>query len=194
MKHLPWEESRPYNDGYEYNCLVVKSEMKDVQKRYFQNEELVVVDEASIKNSLSSYFYLRIVEHLNQFKSFLSNLVCCLFQNCINAYCPLCQLDSKVLQVKVRGLCSQSIFNSVYTVTLSDTGNIYYLGDKTSSIKFDKIQQNWQWLDQKNNRSIAIRQGNKIMKYCQLENKLLGSTSKESFKIIILSSLNGELS
>ena len=75
MKHLPWEESRPYNDGYEYNCLVVKSEMKDVQKRYFQNEELVVVDEASIKNSFSSYFYLRIVEHLNQLESFLSNLV-----------------------------------------------------------------------------------------------------------------------
>ena len=124
----------------------------------------------------------------------MSGTLCCLFQNCINAYCPLCQLDSKVLQVKVRGLCSQSIFNSVYTVTLSDTGNIYYLGDKTSSIKFDKIQQNWQWLDQKNNRSIAIRQGNKIMKYCQLENKLLGSTSKESFKIIILSSLKGELS
>ena len=44
-KHLPWGENRPYNDGDLYNCLVIKTLMKDTEDPHYQMETLNVVDE-----------------------------------------------------------------------------------------------------------------------------------------------------
>ena len=46
-QYLPWGENRPYNDGDEYNCMVIKSQMRDTGHPHFQEEEVVVVDEVS---------------------------------------------------------------------------------------------------------------------------------------------------
>ena len=47
QQYLPWGENRPYNDGDEYNCMVIKSQMRDTGHPHFQEVEVVVVDEVS---------------------------------------------------------------------------------------------------------------------------------------------------
>ena len=44
-QHLPWDKNRPYSDGDLYNCLVIKSKMRDAGHPHFEVEDLVVVDE-----------------------------------------------------------------------------------------------------------------------------------------------------
>ena len=80
-----------------------------------------------------------------------------IFQECGVTYCPICKLDKKVRHIKVRGLCEKSMFNSVYILTLNQDGNAIYLGQYTSSIVFNKTEQVWQWFDQKDSKSVAIR-------------------------------------
>ena len=45
LQHLPWGENRPYNDGDLYNCLVIKTLMKDTEDPHYQMETINVVDE-----------------------------------------------------------------------------------------------------------------------------------------------------
>ena len=66
-------------------------------------------------------------------------------------------MDKKVRHIKVRGLCSESMYNTVYILTLSEEGTAIYFGQYTSSIMFNKTIQQWQWYDQKDNQSIATR-------------------------------------
>ena len=73
------------------------------------------------------------------------------------SYCPICRLDKKVRHIKVRGLCSESMFNSVYILTMSEEGHAIYYGEKTSSIVFNKTTQLWHWYDQKDSASLATR-------------------------------------
>ena len=73
-------------------------------------------------------------------------------------FCPLCRLEGRqVSVVRVRGLCQESIFDTEYLLTLDPAGRLLYLGKYSSSIAFNSISQVWQWFDQKNNKSQAIR-------------------------------------
>ena len=78
-------------------------------------------------------------------------------QRCDYASCPICRLDSAVRSITVRGLCSDSMFNTAYTLTMTGEGRLRFLGHKTSSIQFDEYQQIWLWLDMKDGRSVATR-------------------------------------
>ena len=90
----------------------------------------------------------------------------------------------------MRGLCSESVYNSAYTLTMTREGRarwvettilslntiyhilyhiIYYLccnilvrflGHYTSSIQFDAGTQLWRWHDMKQPSSLATRTGN----------------------------------
>ena len=44
-QYLPWDDNRPFNDGYLYNCLLIKARMEDVDQPHYRVEDLVVVDE-----------------------------------------------------------------------------------------------------------------------------------------------------
>ena len=73
------------------------------------------------------------------------------------AYCPVCKLDMAVRKITVRGLCPDSMFNTVYTLTIMGAGAPRYLGHYTSSIQFDRDQRLWLWLDMKDGESKATR-------------------------------------
>ena len=49
------------------------------------------------------------------------------------------------------------MFNTAYTLTMTEAGRLRFLGHKTSSIQFDEDQQLWLWLDMKDGRSVATR-------------------------------------
>ena len=44
-QYLPWDDNRPFNDGYLYNCLLIKARMEDEDQPHYRVEDLVVVDE-----------------------------------------------------------------------------------------------------------------------------------------------------
>ena len=73
------------------------------------------------------------------------------------AYCPVCKLDMAVRKITVRGLCPDSMFNTVYTLAIMGAGAPRYLGHYTSSIQFDRDQRLWLWLDMKEGESKATR-------------------------------------
>ena len=58
---------------------------------------------------------------------------------------------------QIRGLCQESIFNSQYILSLTEEGEIRYLGQYTSSIMFEKTSQAWHWRDMKDQKSVAVR-------------------------------------
>ena len=47
-QYLPWDDNRPFNDGYLYNCLLIKARMEDVNQPHYRVEDLVVVDEVGV--------------------------------------------------------------------------------------------------------------------------------------------------
>ena len=49
------------------------------------------------------------------------------------------------------------MFNHQYILSLTEEGEIRYLGQYTSSIVFDKASQAWHWRDMKDEKSIATR-------------------------------------
>ena len=70
-------------------------------------------------------------------------------------YCPLCHVNKPLLKVFVRGLCRDSLFNSVYMYNLDKNGEVIYVGERTSIIEFNKIEKKWFWYDRKDNLSVA---------------------------------------
>ena len=59
---------------------------------------------------------------------------------------------------QIRGLCSESIFNSEYILSLTeDEGAVRYLGQYTSSIAFNVTSQAWHWRDMKREGGLAVR-------------------------------------
>ena len=76
---------------------------------------------------------------------------------CDISYCSVCRLDQKVRKVTVRGLCSLSLFESNYIATMSQNGTFIFLGSISSSIRFNKENDQWEWFDQKQIGSMATR-------------------------------------
>ena len=72
-------------------------------------------------------------------------------------FCPLCRLEGQVSVLRIRGLCQEAIFDTEYLVTLGGDGRMFYLGKYSSSILFNSTEQVWQWFDQKDNSSVAVR-------------------------------------
>ena len=116
--------------------------MIDKQKNHFSLEEVTVTDEVLVLQNNNLQFSINLT-----FSS----------KDCTQLYCPICKLDKKIRNIKVKGLCSKSIYNSHYTLTLTEDGNLMYLGKYTSSIVFNKSTELWHWYDQKDNKSIAVR-------------------------------------
>lgn len=90
------------------------------------------------------------------------NIVCiCLThyhnQDCTITYCPVCKLEDSVRKIKIRGICSKSIFNNDYILTINSNGEAIYQGSFTSYIFFNKTSQLWNWYDHKENSSVAVR-------------------------------------
>ena len=78
-------------------------------------------------------------------------------QDCTITYCPVCKLEDRVRKIKIRGICSKSIFNNDYILTINSNGEAIYQGSFTSYIFFNKTSQYWNWYDQKENSSVAVR-------------------------------------
>ena len=66
-------------------------------------------------------------------------------------------LEDKVRKIKIRGICSKSIFNNDYILTINSNGEAIYQGSYTSYIFFNKTSQLWNWYDHKDNTSVAVR-------------------------------------
>ena len=70
-------------------------------------------------------------------------------------FCPICSVQQLILKIFVRGLCEQSIFNTVYMYNIDDSGELIYMGETTSTIVYERLSQRWIWYDRMNNRSFA---------------------------------------
>ena len=57
-QHLPWGENRPYNDGELYNCLVIRTLMKDIGNPHYQVENINVVDDGQFIVALRMQTYV----------------------------------------------------------------------------------------------------------------------------------------
>ena len=116
--------------------------MKDKANPRFEVENVVVLDE---------------VDTIQNRKKCRFSSIELIYQRCMFAYCPVCKLDMAVRKITVRGLCPDSMFNTVYTLTIMGAGAPRYLGHYTSSIQFDRDQRLWLWLDMKDGESKATR-------------------------------------
>ena len=73
-------------------------------------------------------------------------------------YCPLCKLSDGLGKVKIRGLCTESMFDTEYMIHLVEGGSIQFLGRYSSSITFNPTTQLWEWRDMNDNQSVATRE------------------------------------
>ena len=77
-------------------------------------------------------------------------------EECENgSFCQICKIAHPILKIFVRGLCPMSIYNNVYMYNIDSSGDILYLGERTSLIAYDKNAKQWVWYDKKSNMSVA---------------------------------------
>ena len=62
-------------------------------------------------------------------------------------HCTLCLVEAPVREMRVRGLCKESIYDSKYFYNIGETGDILYLGEEESKISFNKDENVWAWTD-----------------------------------------------
>ena len=62
-------------------------------------------------------------------------------------HCTLCSVDGPVREMRVRGLCRESIYDSKYFYNIGETGDILYLGEQESKISFSRAKNVWLWAD-----------------------------------------------
>ena len=61
--------------------------------------------------------------------------------------CTLCAVNGPVREMRVRGLCKKSIYDSKYFYNIGETGDILYLGEEESKISFNMTKDMWTWTD-----------------------------------------------
>ena len=76
-------------------------------------------------------------------------------ESCDTSFCPVCSLPSPVININIRGLCQESLFNTKYTMTVNEQGRVVYVGLYSSVLYFNTEQEQWEWYDQKDNSSYA---------------------------------------
>ena len=74
--------------------------------------------------------------------------------------CTLCAVNGPVREMRVRGLCKESIYDSNYFYNIGETGDILYLGEEESKISFNMTKDVWTWTD----RNFPASLGNFIHK------------------------------
>ena len=57
-------------------------------------------------------------------------------EDCEVPICPVCLIDKQVMKMRVRGLCSDSLFNKEYLFTITEEGSLMCVGDHTSYIYY----------------------------------------------------------
>ena len=62
-------------------------------------------------------------------------------------YCTLCSVDAPVIEMRVRGLCTESIYDDKYFYNIAEDGKMMFLGEEESIIKFDDQRNVWIWSD-----------------------------------------------
>ena len=62
-------------------------------------------------------------------------------------YCTLCSVDRPVIEMRVRGLCTESIYDDKYFYNIAEDGKMMFLGEEESMIKFDDQKNAWIWSD-----------------------------------------------
>ena len=94
-------------------------------------------------------------------------------EQCETSFCPACSLPSPVININIRGLCSESLFDTKYSLTIDNQGNVLYVGHYSSVLYFDRDQEQWEWYDQMDNGSFASSKSlsntmvrNKVALYC----------------------------
>ena len=70
-------------------------------------------------------------------------------------YCPLCSVEEPILKIFVRGLCKESLLDTEYLFNTDRDGELLYLGQKSSMIKYNRARRKWFWYNMKNNRSVV---------------------------------------
>ena len=76
-------------------------------------------------------------------------------EECHLPRCILCELPNTVKWIRVRGLCKNSMYDTDYYYTVSDEGDMLYVGQKTSSIWYDSKKEQWIWVDRKDKTAVA---------------------------------------
>ena len=72
-----------------------------------------------------------------------------------NLYCPLCSVEAPFLKIFVRGLCKASLLDTEYLLNIDRDGELIFLGQKSSLIKYSRVKRKWFWYDMKNNLSVV---------------------------------------
>ena len=62
-------------------------------------------------------------------------------------YCTLCSVEGPVSEMHVRGLCPESIYDEKYFYNIGEDGQMMFLGEEESMIKYDKVKNLWTWTD-----------------------------------------------
>ena len=121
IQFLPWAPNRPYNDGEQYNCLMLEMGLGPSDRPHLQVKRAEVNDEV-----------------------------------CEVAFCPLCRVSSPVAKVQLRGLCTETIFNTEYIAMVTEEGRLRYLGQHTSFLQYDREESLWLLYDRKAQQSRAV--------------------------------------
>ena len=72
----------------------------------------------------------------------------------IDEVIPICTVNSKVLKLKLRGLCKDFSLNRDYYYTITEVGEQLYQGRTTSAIRYDHTSKLWIVSDRNYNSSI----------------------------------------
>ena len=74
-------------------------------------------------------------------------------------YCTLCSVEGPVAVMLVRGLCKESIYDRKYFYNIGEDGQMLFLGEEESMIKYDNQKNAWVWTD----RNYPYSLGNKYL-------------------------------
>ena len=70
-------------------------------------------------------------------------------------YCAACEIPAEARILRVRGLCADSTYDTLYMYTIGDDGKPMYVGLSTSTIWYDFDKETWMWVNRKLEGSVA---------------------------------------
>ena len=104
-------------------------------------------------------------------------------EECSMKYCVLCEVKRPALEIHVRGLCQNSMFDRTYLYNIGENGLPILRGKTTSVIQFDVEQKMWIWFDRRDNQSQA--------RSLAPENSLLLGVHKIDFSSVVKNPCGG---
>ena len=70
-------------------------------------------------------------------------------------YCFICVIPEPVRRVYVRGLCRESVFDTMYHYNIREDGSPFFMGIHTSTIFYNYKEKQWNWVDRTDNMTLA---------------------------------------